>query len=190
MRDSVGTQLGRCWLASLGHCCPEAMMRTVWGPCLVSPALLDRSKSPPRSPSSVCRSISKPIPYSPPCLRGAWMLPRSDLPGQAKFQCGQPPDPQGGIHEGHQHNCGHELGRVRWGRRQRRAWAVSSGRGLRLERRSLRVALPPSVQKPLAIRGRNTRCFQGFGHAITVCPKTIVYGHAVAVVIEAQAPQN
>ena len=36
-------------------------MHTVWGPCLVSPALPDRSKSPPRCPSSVCRSISKPI---------------------------------------------------------------------------------------------------------------------------------
>ena len=30
------------------------------------------------SPSSVCRLISKPIPYSPPCLRGNWMLPRRD----------------------------------------------------------------------------------------------------------------
>ena len=38
----------------------------------------DRSKSPPRSPSSVCRSISKPPPYFPPCLRGNWMLPRKD----------------------------------------------------------------------------------------------------------------
>ena len=43
----------------------------------------DRSKSPPRSPSSVCRSISKPIPYSPLCLWENWMLPRSDLPSQA-----------------------------------------------------------------------------------------------------------
>ena len=25
--------------------------------------------------------------------------------------------------------------------------------------------------------GRNLRCFQGFGHTITVCPKTIVYSH-------------
>ena len=29
----------------------------------------------PRSPSSLCRSISKPLPYSPPCLRGNSMLP-------------------------------------------------------------------------------------------------------------------
>ena len=43
-----------------------------------SPVLPDRSKSSPRSPSSVCRSISKPIPSSPPCLRGNWMLPSSD----------------------------------------------------------------------------------------------------------------
>ena len=50
------------------------------------------------------------------------------------YQCGQPPDPQGGLHEGHQHNCGHGRGRVRWGRRQlsavrnyakRRCWAVA-----------------------------------------------------------------
>ncbi len=58
--------------------CPEVMMRTVWGPCLVPPALPDRSKSPPRSPPSACRLISKPIPYSPPCLRENWMLPRRD----------------------------------------------------------------------------------------------------------------
>ncbi len=45
---------------------------------MVPPALPDRSKSPPRSPSSVCRLISKPIPYSPPCLRENWMLPRRD----------------------------------------------------------------------------------------------------------------
>ena len=36
---------------------------------MVPPALPDRSKSPPRSPPSACRLISKPIPYSPPCLR-------------------------------------------------------------------------------------------------------------------------
>ena len=82
-----GTRLGRCWPASFGHCCPEVMMRTAWRSCLVSPALAARSKSPPRSPSSVCRSISKPLRYSPPCLRGNWKLPRSDLPGQARFQC-------------------------------------------------------------------------------------------------------
>ena len=50
-----GTRLGRCWPASFGHCHPEVMMRTAWRSCLVSPALPDRSKSPPRSPSSVCR---------------------------------------------------------------------------------------------------------------------------------------
>ena len=70
-----GTGLGRCWPASFGHCHPEVMMLTAWRSCLVSPALPDRSKSPPRSPSSVCRSISKPPPYFPPCLRGNWMLP-------------------------------------------------------------------------------------------------------------------
>ena len=77
---------GQMLPASFGHCCPEAMMRTVWSSCLGSPALPDRSKSPPRSPSSVCRSISKPIPYSPPCLRENWMLPRSDLTGQARIR--------------------------------------------------------------------------------------------------------
>ena len=50
-----GTGLGRRWLASFGPCCPKGMVRTVWGPCLVSPVLPARSKSPPRSPSSVCR---------------------------------------------------------------------------------------------------------------------------------------
>ena len=50
-----GTQLGSCWPASFGHCHPEVMMRKIWRPCLVSAALPDRSKSPPRSPSSVCR---------------------------------------------------------------------------------------------------------------------------------------
>ena len=35
----------------------------------------------------------------------------------------------------------------------------------------------PPVQKPLGVGGCNTRCFHGFGHAITVCPKTIVYAH-------------
>ena len=45
---------------------------------VVPPALPDRSKSPPRSRSSVCRLISKPIPYSPPYLRENWMLPRRD----------------------------------------------------------------------------------------------------------------
>ena len=45
---------------------------------MVPPALPVRSKSPPRSPSSACRLISKPIPYSPPCLRENWMLPRRD----------------------------------------------------------------------------------------------------------------
>ena len=78
-----GTRLGRCWPASFGHCCPEVMMRTVCRNCLGSPALPDRSRSPPRSPSSACRSISKPILYFPPCLRGNWMLPSSDLPAQA-----------------------------------------------------------------------------------------------------------
>ena len=89
-----GTRLGRCWPASFGHCHPEVMMLTAWRSCLVSPALPDRSKSPPRCPSSVCRSISKPPPYSPPCLRGkrrgpergGGMLPRNDRPGQAKLQ--------------------------------------------------------------------------------------------------------
>ena len=55
--------------------------------CSISAALPDRSKSPPRSPSSVCRSISKPPPYFPLCLRENWKLPRSDLSGQARFQC-------------------------------------------------------------------------------------------------------
>ena len=50
-----GTRLGGRWLASIGPCCPEAMMRKIWCPCLVSPVLPDRSKSPPRCPSSVCR---------------------------------------------------------------------------------------------------------------------------------------
>ena len=45
------------------------MMRKICRPCSISAALPDRSKSPPRSPSSVCRSISKPPPYFPPCLR-------------------------------------------------------------------------------------------------------------------------
>ncbi len=45
---------------------------------MVPPALPDRSKSPPRSPPSACRLLSKPIPYSPPCLRENWMLPRRD----------------------------------------------------------------------------------------------------------------
>ena len=45
------------------------MVRKICRPCSVSAALPDRSKSPPRSPSSVCRSISKPPPYFPPCLR-------------------------------------------------------------------------------------------------------------------------
>ena len=72
------TGLGRCWPASFGHCHPEATPLTACRSCLISPALPDRSKSPPRSPSSVCRSISKPPPYFPPCLRGNWMLPRRD----------------------------------------------------------------------------------------------------------------
>ena len=64
------TRLGRRWLASTGPCCPTGTMRKTWRPCLVPAALLDRSKSPPRCPSSVCRSTSKPLPCSPPCLRG------------------------------------------------------------------------------------------------------------------------
>ena len=67
---TVRDTAGRCWPASFGHCHPEVMMLTAWRSCLVSPALPDRSKSPPRSPSSVCRSMPKPLPYSPPCLRG------------------------------------------------------------------------------------------------------------------------
>ena len=47
-------------------------------PCSVSAALPDRSKSPPRRPSSACRSMPRPLPYSPPCLRVNWMLPRRD----------------------------------------------------------------------------------------------------------------
>ena len=65
-RDGVGEVLA----SVVRHCHPEVMMLTAWRSCLVSPALPDRSKSPPRSPSSVCRSISKPPPYFPPCLRG------------------------------------------------------------------------------------------------------------------------
>ena len=50
-------------LASVDRrCCPTGMMRKAWHPCLVSPVLPDRSKSPPRCPSSAWRSISKPIP--------------------------------------------------------------------------------------------------------------------------------
>ena len=33
----------------------------------------------------------------------------------------------------------------------------------------------PLSKNPLVIGGRNLRCFQGFGYAITVCLKTIVY---------------
>ena len=50
-----GTRRGWCWTASIGHCCPEGMLRRIWRPCLISPALPDRLKSPPRRPSSVCR---------------------------------------------------------------------------------------------------------------------------------------
>ena len=57
-RDGVGEVLA----SVVRHCHPEVMMLTAWRSCLVSPALPDRSKSPPRSPSSVCRSISKPPP--------------------------------------------------------------------------------------------------------------------------------
>ena len=69
------TRWGRRWLASIRHCYPTSMRRKIWRPCLLSAALPDRSKSPPRCPSSVCRSMPKPLPYSPPCLRGNWMLP-------------------------------------------------------------------------------------------------------------------
>ena len=49
--------------------------RTNHGGPVRSPQLQrDRSKSPPSSPSSVCRSMPKPLPFSPPCLRGIWML--------------------------------------------------------------------------------------------------------------------
>ena len=41
-----------------------------------------------------------------------------------------------------------------------------------------REVLSLPVQKPPCDwGGRNLRCFQGFGHTITVCPKTIVYSH-------------
>ena len=50
-----GTRMGGCWPASMRPCCPTGMMRRIWRPCSVSAALPDRSKSPPRSPSSVCR---------------------------------------------------------------------------------------------------------------------------------------
>ena len=48
---------GRGWggagLASIGPCCrPTGMMRRICRPCSISAALPDRSKSPPRSPSS------------------------------------------------------------------------------------------------------------------------------------------
>ena len=72
------TRRGRRWPASLRNCRPTGMMRRIWRPCSVSRALPDGSKSPPRSPSSVCRSMPKPLPYSPPCLRGKWMPPRRD----------------------------------------------------------------------------------------------------------------
>ena len=45
-------------------------------------------------------------------------------------------------------------------------------------------------KNPPVIGGRNLRCFQGFGHALTVCPKTIPFGHDWAVVPEVQAPKN
>ena len=35
----------------------------------------------------------------------------------------------------------------------------------------------PLSKKPLAIEGWNTRGFQGFRHTLTVCPKTIPFGH-------------
>ena len=66
-------------------------MRRIWRFCLVFPALPDHSISPPRSPSSLCRSTSGPLPYSPPCLRVSGMRPSRDRPGQARFQRGQPP---------------------------------------------------------------------------------------------------
>ena len=39
-----------------------AWVRKICRPCSISATLPDRSKSPPRCPSSVCRSISKPAP--------------------------------------------------------------------------------------------------------------------------------
>ena len=62
----------------------------------------------------------------------------------------------------------------------RAAGAVSSGRGWKLERRARLGAVSPLSKNPLAVGGRNTPCFQGVGHAITVCPKTIVYSHGTA----------
>ena len=50
-----GTRRGRCWPALTGPCCPTGMMRRIWWTCLVSAALPDRSRSPLRCPSSVCR---------------------------------------------------------------------------------------------------------------------------------------
>ena len=76
-RPSLVLATGR--LSMVGLICPRNqgryMMRKIWRPYWVSAALPDLSKSPPRSPSSVCRSIPKPLPYSPPCLRVNWKLP-------------------------------------------------------------------------------------------------------------------
>ena len=77
-----GTRMGRCWLASIRTCRPTGMRRKIWRPCLVSPALPDRSKSPPRRPSSVCRSMPKLLPYSPPCLRGKLSIPSESAMGR------------------------------------------------------------------------------------------------------------
>ena len=49
------TRLDRCWPASTRPYCPTGMMHTIWRPCSISPALLDRLRSPPRSLSSACR---------------------------------------------------------------------------------------------------------------------------------------
>ena len=47
-----GIRPGRCCPGSIGHCYPEATPQTACRSCLISPALPDRSRLPPRFPSS------------------------------------------------------------------------------------------------------------------------------------------
>ena len=74
-RDADGQMLAS---VHPGPCRPVGMVRKIWRLCLVCRALPDRSKLPPRRPSSVCRSMPKPLRCSPPCLRGNWMPPRRE----------------------------------------------------------------------------------------------------------------
>ena len=71
-RDAAGNELARTAPQTL---LPRGHGAQIWRDCLISRALPDRSKSHPQSLSSLCRSTSKPLPYSPPCLRVNWMLP-------------------------------------------------------------------------------------------------------------------